>query len=477
MNHLWNRRSIAFRLIVAVLAVEALFALLIVFLAFGYERHVQFDAFHVMVHGRADSVIGAIQDSEDAQDTLIISRQDLHLPPEDVWEALDGDGRVLGKSDNWNDAAIHEGKPGHDAYLQTRLNHRHYAVLTLRGTRLVDPDAHGGGTLHNLVVYYGAPTGPVWHTIRGAVEFYAVGSLLLLAVTGPLIAWLLHRGLAPMRELAGLAAQVSANSWEFTPPSSARSTPELAPLTTAMENVLARLKKAFEQQRVFVSDAAHELKTAVAVIKSSLQLLALKPRTASEYREGLERCVADSERLESLVGHMLTLARVESADNAASSTPCHLGACAEQVSHHLQSIAELRHIRVHLTAKPEAAVALPPEDCFALVSNLVLNAVQHSPAGASVEVNVETRDGNAWLTVRDRGEGVPADVLPHVFERFYRGDPSRARSTGGSGLGLAIAKGIVDRAGGSIAIENCAGGGAQVTVRLPSTPAVSADRA
>ena len=467
MNSFWNRRSIAFRLIVAVIAVETLFALLIVFLAFGYERHVQFDAFHTMVHGRADSVMGAVQDSEDAADTLIMSRQDLHFPPQDVWEALDGDGRVLGRSDNWDNSVIETGKRGRDGFLRSDLNHRGYAVFQLRGTRLVDPDAKGGGTLHHVVVYYGAPTGPVWHVIHGAVKFYALGSLLLLLVTGPLIAWLLRRGLAPLRQLAGLAAQVSEHSWEFSPPESARSTPELAPLTAAMENVLARLEKAFLQQRAFVSDAAHELKTAVAVIKSSLQLLALKPRTVPEYQEGMERSLADSERLEALVGQMLTLARVESADAAASPGACDLASCAGQVRDHLQSIAELREVSIQVRASSAAMTPVAAEDCFIVVSNLLLNSVQHSPAGALVEVDVAARDGNAWLTVRDRGNGIPADVLPHVFERFYRGDPSRARATGGSGLGLAIVKGIVDLADGSISIENCADGGAKATVRLP----------
>ena len=101
--------------------------------------------------------------------------------------------------------------------------------------------------------------------IRGAVEFYAAGSLLLLLVTGPLIAWLLHRGLEPLRQLAALAAQVSVDAWEFSPPASARTTRELAPLTQAIESVLQRLERSFVQQRTFVSDAAHELKTAVAV--------------------------------------------------------------------------------------------------------------------------------------------------------------------------------------------------------------------
>ena len=174
MNSFWNGRSIAFRLVVAVLAVEALFALLIVFLAFGYERHVQFDAFHTMVHGRADSVIGAIQDSEDAADTLIMSRQDLHLPAEDVWEALDADGRVLGQSDNWNGAILENGKVGHDGFLRATLDRRGYAVLVLQGTRLVDPGRAGRGHAASAggVLRRSHGAGVACHPRRGASSMH-----------------------------------------------------------------------------------------------------------------------------------------------------------------------------------------------------------------------------------------------------------------------------------------------------------------
>ena len=168
-----------------------------------------------------------------------------------------------------------------------------------------------------MTILYAAPTGPVWHAIRGAVEFYAAGSMLLLLVTGPLIAWLLHRALLPLRELADLAGKVSVDAWAFDAPERAKTTPELAPLTEALESALARLERSFDQQKTFVSDAAHELKTAVAVTKSSLQLLALKPRGPGEYRVGLARCLADSGRIEELVTKMLTLARVESGAIAA----------------------------------------------------------------------------------------------------------------------------------------------------------------
>jgi len=471
MKWFFYRRSIAFRLIAAVLAVEALFAVLLVVLSFGYERHTHFTAFGVMLHGRADTIMGAIQDSEDKEDTLIISKSDLRLPGEDIWQALDQDGTVLGRSANWVAPESDSRAKSRDGTLSVEINGRHYAVLEMHGTRFVDPDAPDGGKLHQVTVFYGAPTDRVWHAIRGGVEFYAAGSLLLLAITGPLIAWLLHRGLSPVRELANLAAQVSANSWQFSPPESARTTPELAPLTLAMENVLARLEKAFRQQRVFVSDAAHELKTAVAVIKSSLQVLTLRPRSNAEYEDGLERCLTDAERLEGLVGAMLTLARVESAEGAAAApASCEIASRLDEVVLHLGPLAELRGVRLNFSegAARGISVAMSGEDCFILLSNLVLNAVQHSSNGTVVDVIAETDEGGVSVSVRDRGEGVDAAALPHVFDRFFRGDPSRARSTGGAGLGLAISKAIVERAGGEVSLENNADHGATAVVWLPA---------
>ncbi len=254
-------RSIAFRLISAVLLVELLSALLVVFLSLGYERHIHFRAFEVMLHGRADSVLGAVQDAEDVGDNVMLDLADLHVPPKDVYEVWDGRGHLLGRSANWQGSAGMR-VPDHEGISHIKLLHHGYGLLYMRGTRIVDPGEPGGGKLRFVTILYGAPTDPVWHAIRGAVEFYAGGSLLLLAVTGPLIAWLLHRGLLPLRQLATLASTVSVDSWNFSPPASARETAELAPLTHAIENVLQRLEHSFTQQRTFVSDGAHELKTA-----------------------------------------------------------------------------------------------------------------------------------------------------------------------------------------------------------------------
>ena len=305
------RTSIAFRLIAAVLLVELASATLVILLAWGYERHSHFRSFDVMLRGRADSVLGAVQDAEDVGDNVMLDMADLHVPPEDVYEVWDGRGKLLGRSENWQGSAGMQ-VPPRNGFFRTKLGHHDYRLLFMRGTRIVDPGEPGGGHLRFVTILYGAPTERVWEAIYGAVEFYAAGMLLLILITGPLIAWVLHRGLDPLRQLASMAGRVSAESWEFTPPASARETAELAPLTSALENALQRLERSFTQQRTFVSDAAHELKTSVAVVKSSLQLVGMRPRTPEEYQSGNERALSDTARIEELVAKMLTMARVES---------------------------------------------------------------------------------------------------------------------------------------------------------------------
>jgi len=479
-----QHRSIALRLIAAVLAVELLSSILVVVLSFGYERHIHFRAFDVALRGRADSVLGAVQDADDPGDNVMLDQADLHVPPEDVFEVFELDGRLLGRSSNWQGAG--PGVPEHPwgDFSQTILNGHHYRVLRMQGSRTVDPGIHGG-KLHQIVVVYGSPTHHIWHVIRSAVQFYAAGSLLLLVVTGPLIAWLLHRGLLPLRQLAALATEVSVDAWQFSPPASARATPELAPLTQALESVLQRLERSFLQQRAFVSDAAHELKTAVAVVKSSLQLLSMKRRTAREYEEGLERCLADSLRLEALVADMLNLARAESATAASGpQASADLAACIGQAVAQLATVATLREVQVRVAPPHEDAeqettpvqVPVAPEDCTLLLTNLLLNALQHSPAASTVEVQLTVEAGQnppaALLRIQDQGHGIDPAALPFVFDRFYRGDPSRTRTTGGTGLGLAVSKAIVQKAGGTIAIASqpdpaLPNQGTTVTVRLP----------
>ncbi len=132
----------------------------------------------------------------------------------------------------------------------------------------------------------------------------------------------------------------------------------------------------------------------------------------------------------------------------------------------MQRLAEIRHIGIAVQTRDSAIVPLEEDACTSLLANLMLNAVQHTPAGGSVTATIVT---GAIITVevRDTGRGIPPEDLPHLFERFWRSDSSRARNTGGAGLGLSICKAIVDGCGGEISVSSRLGEGTCVTVRLP----------
>ena len=356
--------------------------MLVIFLSWGYERHTHFHAFDVMLHGRADSVLGAVQDAEDAADNVML---DHARPARARRRHLRGVGRARPDAGPLAQLAGQRRSPStpeHDGFSRIVVNQRHYRVLREHGSRIVDPGEPGGGKLRQVTVLYGAPTEHVWHAIRGAVEFYAAGSLLLLRGHRPadrVAAASRTAAAAPVGRagLAGLGGRMGVSTRRPVPAPRR----ELAPLTHAIESVLQRLERAFVQQRTFVSDAAHELKTAVAVVKSSLQLLGLRPRTAAEYQAGLERCLADTARLEELVAKMLTLARVESgASRRRTAAPaCDMAACLQQTVAQLETVAALRRVRVTVEGPPVGACQVPLDGRGLLAAGLK-PAAERAPA-------------------------------------------------------------------------------------------------
>jgi signal transduction histidine kinase len=344
--------------------------------------------------------------------------------------------------------------------------------------RIVDPGKANGGVGHNITILYGTPVGRVWHEVLEAVRFFAIATVILLGVTAAVMAWLVRKGLSPVYELAHEAEGISSSDWRFDAPLSAKNTVELRPLAIALEAALARLRRSFEQQRRFTNDAAHELKTDVAIVKSSLQLLSMRQRTVEEYSRGLALSLEDFTRLESTVQKMLTLARLEQPTQIDSSLvvpqSCSLRDVIDDAVNHSRPLAELKRIEVRTDFTVDANVPIDSRDALLLCSNILLNALQHSPDGGMVQIAVtaDGKDGSdgkvVRLTVQDQGEGISDEDRTYAFEPFYRGDPSRSRKSGGTGLGLSICKAICARAGGSIEIANDIAGGALVTVTLPA---------
>jgi signal transduction histidine kinase len=465
--------SLTRRLIAAVLLVELASALAFIALAGVYEGVSHFRAFDVMLRGRADSMLGAVQDSEDATDSLVLDGTQNLVPKRDVYFVQEDSGRILGQSDNWPDAQAFANRTKDREFSSLDLNGRSYRVIRETGLRMIDPGQPDGGVPHHVTIFYGTSTHQVWERIGHAIEFFGAASLILLAGTGLVMWWLLRRGLAPLHEIAGLAAQVSVRSWQFSPPPSARAVRELAPLVHALETALAGLELSFAQQTQFVSDAAHELKTSVAVVKSSLQVLMMRTRTPAEYEAGLERLQIDCARMEDLVASMLTLAGLESGDEESLPVAVDIADVVRDVVEQFHTMAQVAEIALQFQPKETVRVNADRERVRLLCSNLIHNALQHSSPGQTIRIDLHLTPQGAELRIIDQGSGIPAEALPHVFDRFYRSDPSRSRRTGGTGLGLAISRAIVTRFRGEIRLESEPGQGTTAVVRLPATPSVT----
>jgi signal transduction histidine kinase len=458
-----KNRSLVRRATAAVLGMELLSGMAFATAALLHEREVRWHALETMLSGRADSLIGAVQDAEDPQNNVKVDPDEFQPGRDDEYAVYNPAGQLIGGSENTAAAAL-QPREG----LQNSRDHGHsYRVLQRRALRIIDRGETGGeGRRRPVTVVYAIRTDRLWHQVFEATQFYLLLCLASVVVTAVLLILLARRLLFPLRELAVAAGSIEPGSLTFETPPSAVETTELRPLAEALQRMITRVRSAFEAEKQFFHDGAHELKTAAAVLRSSVQVLDMKPRTVAEYHTGLERVLSDSERLEDLIARMLLLARYQSSVPT-ETADIGLGKQTEVVVHSLRTYAESRGVRVALAQEADAKVNLSDEAARTLISNLVMNAIQYSRPGGDVRVTVtEHRAREAILVVDDTGTGIAPENLPHVFDRFYREDISRSRQTGGAGLGLSICKSIVESAGGSIGIDSKQGKGTRVTVRL-----------
>ncbi len=464
--------SLTRRLVVTVLLVELLLAAAATGLALLYERQQNLHSFDLMLRGRADSLLGAVQDAEDANDNVMLNPKALDLPQGDLYEVRDESGRIVGSSPNWN--AEVERKVGERGKAHNfSLSGSRYRGFALHGVRQIDVGDNSPGIARPVVIFYASSLKPFWAAMNHAAKFLAISNFLILLFTAGTLLILLRRGMAPLQELARAAAGISSNSLRFRAPPNAFEVQELAVLAHALESAMSRLELAFVQQQVFVHDAAHELKTAVTIIKSSLQLLTSRKRTVAEYERGLEMCLSDCARLEDLVQKLLILARAQQVrEDQVSAAKTDLSECVREVADQMEPLAAVRGVSLVVELHQGAVAHIAFDDCATLVTNLMVNALQHTPRGGTVLLQVQSSGAITSFRVEDNGEGISAEDLPHIFDRFYRGDPSRSRNTGGAGLGLAICKALAEAAGGQIKINSEVGRGTVAEVTLPASDEV-----
>lgn len=237
------------------------------------------------------------------------------------------------------------------------------------------------------------------------------------------------------------------------------------------------VEQSIDQMSRFIADAAHELRTPTAVIRTRADIALQQPRAPAEYAAALATIAADSARLGHIIEDLLTLARADAGQRPIERAPLYFDDVALDAAESLRVIATGKGVAIVVDTFDEARIEGDEALLRQLVIILLDNAIKYTPAGRTVHIGVRATDGRAELAVADEGEGIPADEVPRVFDRFYRGDPSRTRATtdgmaDGVGLGLSIAKWIAEAHEATISIQSSLGGGTKVTVSMPVKTAV-----
>lgn len=300
--------------------------------------------------------------------------------------------------------------------------------------------------------------------LRDYARWLAAISAGVLAAGLAVGAWIAKRAFRPVAVITSTAARIARGEWSERIPVREKNS-ELGRLSTALNETFSQLEESFARQSRFTADAAHELRTPVAIILSQAQRILTKERDVTTYQQTLETCVKAARRLQQLTESLLELATHDAGAVELNAAPCDLADIARETAALIQPVADERKIALRLELAP-ARCSADANRIGQIVLNLLANALDHTAEG-SIAICTKSEGGNACITVTDTGRGISPEHLPHIFERFYRADDSRDRKTGGAGLGLAICKAIANAHGASLEVKSEVGKGSSFSLRLP----------
>jgi heavy metal sensor kinase len=289
---------------------------------------------------------------------------------------------------------------------------------------------------------------------------------LLMGLAGMGGYWLTSRNLAPLASMAAQARRITHSNLE-TRLDIGAAAEELEVLSASFNELLSRLDQSFEHMRRFVADASHELRTPISIIRGEADVALSNDRSAAEYKQALAIVLDESRRLSRLVDDLLNLARADAGRVKLRVEEFYLNDLLAECCRSAQSLAAARRVAIECHTPDDVAFRGDEELVRRMVMNLIDNAIRYTPEGGRVTVALESRGGDVAIRVSDTGAGIAPEAVPHVFERFYRGDKARSRQDGGFGLGLAIVKWVAESHGGAVELATVPGTGSTFTVTLP----------
>lgn len=319
------------------------------------------------------------------------------------------------------------------------------------------------------LVMFPPPHGPF-----GDLGIHGLGIFIAILSSG-LVCYLLARYLtSPVVRLRAATQKLAAGDLTAragVPPPGRHD--EIAELVRDFDTMADRLETSVKAQARLLNDISHELRSPLARLNVALGLS--RQRSGPEAQSALERIELEANRLNELIGRLLTIARLESGDQAMKKVSIRLQELIREIAQDAEFEAQSRKCRVDVTKVDDCMVIGDPSLLRSAIENVVRNAIQYTREGTDVQIGLECRQGTygteAVIKISDSGPGVPAEALDKLFRPFYRIDDARGRQTGGVGLGLAIAERAVRLHGGTIQASNRSEGGLMIEIRLPALPA------
>lgn len=303
--------------------------------------------------------------------------------------------------------------------------------------------------------------------------------VLTLLLTGPLVLalamsggyFLARRALEPVHKMTQSARLITAERLDqrLQP---ANPHDELGELARTLNDMIERLSQSFHEMQRFTADAAHELRTPLAVLRNEAEVALRAPRSTEEYTRVLANLLEEINRLSQLAEQLLFLSRQDAGLLAQSHEVVHMGGLLREIIGNMELLAHEKQIVLTLENNDECDMRCDAGQIRRLFYNLLDNAIKYTAPSGKVTVVSRANNCTLSVTITDTGIGIPAAHLPHIFDRFYRVDPARTGETNGAGLGLAICLAIVRRLAGSITIDSTENVGTTVSLRLPVSSSV-----
>jgi len=289
-------------------------------------------------------------------------------------------------------------------------------------------------------------------------------SLLVLTVIG---GWMLmNRALSPVHNITEAAQDITLRDLRRRLPEPTTGD-EIANLSVVLNKMIARLQESFDNVSRFTADASHELRTPLTIIRGELEALLQHSDLSGQIRSALGSLLEEVERLVAIVERLFALSRLDAGEAQIERIEFNLAELAETTVEQMSLLADEKRISLRCKTTKTVRVRGDRTRLKQVIVNLLDNAVKYTPDGGAVELSVWSRNGTAFLEVKDTGPGIPESALPHVFERFYRADEVHSRDVEGAGLGLAIVRSITTAHGGDVSVSSEADSGCRITLRLP----------